>query len=73
VLDGGLIFTGKIDVKAKAFGVGKSISDNETVTIGYNSGVQMKEGGALKNLIDKTWYVQPDAKQINKNIRLYKN
>ncbi len=72
VLDGGLIFTGKIDVKAKAFGVGKTISDNETVTIGYNSGVQMKEGGALKNLIDKTWYVQPNAQQINKNIPLYK-
>lgn len=72
VLDGGFIFTGKIDVKAKAFGVGKTISDNETVTIGINSGVQMKEGGALKNLIDKTWYVQPDAKQTNKNVPLYK-
>ena len=72
VLDGGLIFTGKIDVKAKAFGAGKNISDNETVTIGYNSGVQMKDGGALKYLIGKTCYVQPDAKQINKNIPLYK-
>jgi hypothetical protein len=72
VLDGGFIFTGKMDVKAKAFGVGKIMLDNETVTIGYNSGVQMKEGGALKNLIDKTWYVQPDAKQINKNVPLYK-
>ena len=72
VLDGGLIFTGNIDMKAKAFGVGKSMSDDETVTIGINSGVQMKDGGALKNLIDKTCYVQPAAQQINKNIPLYK-
>ena len=72
VLDGGLIFTGKIDVKAKAFGAGKTISDNETVTIGINSGVQMKDGGFLKSKIDQLYFVQPNANQINKNIPLYK-
>jgi hypothetical protein len=44
----------------------------EGLTVGFGSGVQMKEGGALKELIDKTWYVQPDAKQVNKKVPLYK-
>ncbi len=46
--------------------------EEEVLTAGFGSGVQMKEGGALKALIDRTWYVQPDAKQINKNVPLYK-
>ena len=40
---------------------------------GFGNGVTMKEGGPLKALIDKTWYVQPDDKQQNKNVPLYKN
>jgi len=71
-LDWGLIYTGKIDVKAKAFGMGKSISDNETVIIGVNSGVNIRDGGVFKNMIDKMYPVQPEAKQINKNVPLYK-
>ena len=46
--------------------------EEEVLTAGFGSGVQMKEGGALKALIDKTYPVQPDDKQINKNIPLYK-
>lgn len=46
--------------------------DEEALTAGFGSGVNMKDGGALKGLIDKTWYVQPDDKQINKNVPLYK-
>lgn len=44
----------------------------EALTAGFGTGVQMKEGGLLKAIIDRTWYVQPDAKQMNKNVPLYK-
>ncbi|HSU29536.1 MAG TPA: tetratricopeptide repeat protein [Chitinophagaceae bacterium] len=44
----------------------------EALTAGFGSGVNMKEGGQLKAFIDKTFPVQPDAKQINKNVPLYK-
>ncbi len=44
----------------------------EAVTAGLGSGVNMKEGGQLKKFIDETFPVQPDAKQINKNVPLYK-
>jgi hypothetical protein len=47
--------------------------EEEVLTAGFGSGVQMKEGGSLKALIDRTWYVQPNATQINKNVPLYKN
>lgn len=46
--------------------------EEEALTAGFGSGVNMKEGGALKGLIDRTWYVQPDDKQINKSVPLYK-
>ncbi len=46
--------------------------EEEALTVGFGSGVNMKDGGALKALIDKTYYVQPDDKQINKNVPLYK-
>jgi hypothetical protein len=49
-----------------------TIGVEEGLTAGFGSGVQMKEGGPLKYLIDKMYPVQPDAKQINKNIPLYK-
>ena len=46
--------------------------EEEAVTVGFGSGVNMKEGGPLKALIDQTYYVQPDDKQMNKNVPLYK-
>ncbi|MEP6675938.1 MAG: hypothetical protein ABJA78_12310 [Ferruginibacter sp.] len=62
------------EIKAK-IGIGEmetTIGVEEGLTAGFGSGVQMKEGGPLKNLIDKMYPVQPDAKQINKNVPLYK-
>src|SRR6185295_3419298 len=41
----------------------------EALTAGFGSGVNMKEGGQLKAFIDKTFPVQPDDKQINKNVQ----
>ncbi|MEO7924102.1 MAG: hypothetical protein ABIR30_10510 [Chitinophagaceae bacterium] len=46
--------------------------EEEQLKVGFGTGVQMKEGGALKALIDKTYPVQPDDKQKNKNVPLYK-
>ena len=69
------------EIKAK-FGLGAatrgadavetSIGVEEGLTAGFGSGVNMKEGGPLKSLIDKMYPVQPDDKQINKNVPLYK-
>ena len=44
----------------------------ELVKAGFGSGVNVKKGGPLEFLVGKMYPVQPDAKQINKNIPLYK-
>ncbi|HSU29539.1 MAG TPA: hypothetical protein VLJ68_14225, partial [Chitinophagaceae bacterium] len=49
----------------------ESIGLEEGLTAGFGSGVAMKENSQLKQAIDKTFPVQPDDKQINKNVRLY--
>ena len=49
-----------------------SIGVEEGVTAGFGSGVQIKENSQLKQAIDKTYPVQPDDGQIDKNIPLYK-
>jgi hypothetical protein len=49
-----------------------SVGMEEGLTAGFGTGVQMKDGGQLKGFIDKTYLVQPDDKQINKNVPLYK-
>lgn len=46
--------------------------EGDALTAGFGSGVNMKEGGSLKGLIDKMYPVQPDDKQINKKVPLYK-
>ena len=52
--------------------VKESIGLEEGLTAGFGSGVQMKENSQLKQAIDKTYPVQPDDKQQNKNVPLYK-
>lgn len=52
--------------------VKESIGLKEGVTAGFGSGVQIEENSQLKQAIDKTYPVQPDDKQENKNVPLYK-
>ena len=62
----------ELKLVADASEVKYSVGVEEGLTAGFGSGVQMKEGGQLKAFIDKTYAVQPDAKQINKSVPLYK-
>ena len=77
-IDCGILWEAEIKAKIGIGGgngseaVETTIGVEEGLTAGFGSGVQMKEGGPLKYLIDKMYPVQPDAKQINKNILLYK-
>ncbi|HWR32413.1 MAG TPA: tetratricopeptide repeat protein [Chitinophagaceae bacterium] len=50
----------------------ESIGHEEGLTAGFGSGVQLKDNSLLKEAIDRTYPVQPDDKQINKNIPLYR-
>ncbi len=61
---------GVIDIGEGA--VKTSLGLEEGLTAGFGSGVQMKENSQLKQAIDKMYPVQPDDKQINKNVPLYK-
>ena len=72
VTDGGILW--EAELKA-VIGIGKvkeSIGLEEGLTAGFGTGVQMKENSQLKQAIDKTFPVQPDDKQKNKNVPLYK-
>ena len=71
--DLGVLWEAELKVEASKGGAKYSFGiEEESLTAGFGSGVQMKEGGYLKGLIDRTYYVQPDAKQMNKNVPLYK-
>jgi len=65
-------FLPELKLVADASEVKYSVGVEEGLTAGVGSGVQIKEGGQLKAFIDKTYAVQPGAKQINKNVPLYK-
>ena len=45
----------------------------EALTAGFGTGVQMRDGGQLKALIDNTFPVQPEDNQMDKKVPLYKN
>ncbi len=77
-VDCGILWEAEIKAKIGLGGgngyepVETTIGVEEGLTAGFGSGIQMKEGGPLKYLIDKTCPVQVADKQINKNIPLYK-
>jgi Tetratricopeptide repeat len=70
--DLGILWESELKLEANMSEVKYSVGMEEGLTAGFGTGVLMREGGQLKAFIDKTFYVQPDAKQINKNVPLYK-
>lgn len=70
--DLGVLWEAELKAVVEGGGIKGSVGFEEGLTAGFGSGVQMKENSQLKQAIDKTFPVQPDDKQINKNIPLYK-
>ncbi len=71
--DLGVLWEAEIKAVLEGGPVKGSIGLEEGLTAGFGSGVQMKENSQLKQAIDKTFPVQPDDNQQNKNVPLYKN
>lgn len=70
--DLGVLWEAELKVEANAAENKYSYGHEEGLTVGFGTGVQMRDGGYLKGFIDETYKVQPDASQINKNVPLYK-
>lgn len=70
-IDGGILYEAELKLEANLSEVKYSIGIEEGLTAGFGTGVQMKDGGQLKAFIDKTFPVQPDDKQMNKNVPLF--
>lgn len=70
--DLGILWEAELKLEANMSEKKYSIGIEEGLTAGFGTGVQMRDGGQLKAFIDKTYAVQPDDKQINKNVPLYK-
>ena len=71
-VDLGVLWEAEMKVSIEMGSIKESIGLEEGLTAGFGSGVQIKENSQLKQAIDKTFPVQPDAAQINKNVPLYK-
>ena len=72
VTDLGILWEAELKGVIGMGSVKESIGFEEGLTAGFGSGVQMKENSQLKQAIDKTFPVQPDDSQINKNVPLFK-
>ncbi len=72
VTDGGILWEAELKAVIGIGNVKESIGLEEGLTAGFGTGVQMKENSQLKQAIDKTFPVQPDDNQQNKNVPLYK-
>ncbi len=70
--DLGVLWEAELKAFVEGGGVKGSIGLEEGLTAGFGSGVQMKENSQLKQGIDKIYPVQPEDKQIDKRIPLYK-
>jgi hypothetical protein len=70
--DMGILWEAELKAVIEMGSVKESIGLEEGLTAGFGSGVQMKENSQLKQAIDKTFPVQPDDKQQNKNVPLYR-
>jgi tetratricopeptide (TPR) repeat protein len=70
--DLGVLWEAELKAVIEGGGIKGSAGLEEGLTAGFGSGVQMKENSQLKQAIDKTYPVQPDDKQINKKVPLYK-
>ena len=70
--DMGVLWEAKLNVVLEGGTAKGSIGFEEGLTAGFGSGVLIKETSQLKQAIDKIYPVQPDDKQENKNVPLYK-
>ena len=70
--DLGVLWEAELKAVVEVGNIKGSVGLEEGLTAGFGSGLVMKENSQLKQAIDKTYPVQPDDKQINKNIPLYK-
>lgn len=70
--DLGILWEAELKLEANAGEKKYSLGLEEGLTAGFGTGLVMKKGGQLTQFIDKTYAVQPDANQINKNVPLYK-
>ena len=70
--DLGVLWEAKLKAVIEMGAVKESIGLKEGLTAGFGSGVKIKENSQLKQAIDKTYPVQPDDKQIDKKVPLYK-
>ena len=70
--DLGVLWEAELKAGIDIGGITATIGEEENFTAGFGSGLQAKEGGLLKRGVDALYPVQPDDKQINKNVPLYK-
>jgi hypothetical protein len=71
--DLGIVWEAEMKLLAKKGEAGFEFTlEEDELKVGFGNGVTMKEGGSLKAVIDQMYPVQPDAKQQNKNVPLYK-
>lgn len=70
--DLGILWEAELKAGADLGGIKSSIGHEEGLTAGFGSGLQLKENSLLKNAIDKMYPVQPDDKQIDKRVPLYR-
>lgn len=70
--DLGILWEAELKAGIEMENIKETAGLEEGLTAGFGSGVQIKENSLLKKMIDDKYAVQPDDKQINKNVRLYK-
>ena len=70
--DLGVLWEAEIKAGFDIGGIKATLGEEENFTAGFGSGLQAKEGGLLKRTVDALYPVQPDDKQINKAVPLYK-
>ncbi len=71
-VDMGVLWEAELKAVLEVGNIKGSVGLEEGLTAGFGSGLVMKDNSQLKQAIDKTYPVQPDDKQINKNVPLYK-
>lgn len=70
--DLGILWEAELKAGVDLSGIKSSIGHEEGLTAGFGSGLQLKENSLLKTAIDKMYPVQPDDKQIDKKVPLYR-
>ena len=70
--DFGILWEAELKAGIDIGGITATIGEEENFTAGFGSGLQAKEGGLIKRAVDALYPVQPDDKQTDKRVPLYK-